>query len=85
VRTTITIDDELYRTLKERAASSGRTVSALLEDALRLGLRQTERPDTPKFAIRPTGRGGLQPGVDLDSNVTIGEAIDGEERLDALR
>jgi predicted DNA-binding protein len=33
VRTTIRIDDELYRMVKERAARTGRTVAAVLEAA----------------------------------------------------
>jgi plasmid stability protein len=85
MRTTIRIDDQLYRTLKERAARSGHTVSASLEDALRLGLSQTERPDAPRFAIRSSGSGGLRPGIDLASNATIYEAIDADVGLDALR
>ncbi|MCL2770046.1 MAG: ribbon-helix-helix domain-containing protein [Solirubrobacterales bacterium] len=85
MRTTIRIDDELYRTLKERAARSGRTVSVLLEDALRLGLSRREHPGAPTFVIRPTGSGGLRPGIDLASNVTIYEALDADTGLDALR
>lgn len=85
MRTTIRIDDELYRTVKERAARSGRTVSASLEDALRLGLSQRERPQAQRFAIRPTGSGGLRPGVDLASNATVYEAMDADIGPDALR
>jgi plasmid stability protein len=85
MRTTIRIDDELYRTVKERAARSGRTVSASLEDALRLGLGQRERVEAPRFVIRPSGSGGLRPGVDLASNATIQEALDAGVGPDALR
>jgi predicted transcriptional regulator len=38
VRTTIRIDDDLCRMVKERAAQSGRTIAAVLEDAVRAGL-----------------------------------------------
>ncbi|WP_250578262.1 ribbon-helix-helix protein, CopG family, partial [Mycobacterium tuberculosis] len=34
MRTTIRIDDELYREVKAKAARSGRTVAAVLEDAV---------------------------------------------------
>ncbi|WP_234776485.1 ribbon-helix-helix domain-containing protein, partial [Mycobacterium tuberculosis] len=38
MRTTIRIDDELYREVKAKAARSGRAVAAVLEDAVRRGL-----------------------------------------------
>jgi plasmid stability protein len=86
MRTTIRIDDELYREIKERAAGSGRSVGAVLEDAVRIGLkpRQTSAPGH-RFAIRASGTGGLVGGVDLASNAAVREALDDQVPLDALR
>jgi plasmid stability protein len=85
MRTTIRIDDELYREVKQRAARSGRTVAAVLEDAVRRGLTPAERRSAGRYAIRPTGSGGLRPGVDLSSNAAIAEVIDEGTGIDALR
>lgn len=38
VRTTVRIDDDLYRQIKQRAANENRTVAAVLEDAVRIGM-----------------------------------------------
>jgi plasmid stability protein len=85
MRTTIRIDDDLYRAVKERAARSGRTVASVLEDAVRLGL--SHRVDTPRapYRVRATGRDGTLPGVDLSSNSAVQESLDAGMPLDALR
>jgi plasmid stability protein len=85
VRTTIRIDDELYREVKAKAARSGRTVAAVLEDAVRRGLNPAEQRKRSRYRVRPTGRGGLQPGVDLSSNAAIAEVLDEDASVDALR
>jgi hypothetical protein len=84
VRTTIRIDDQLYRELKASAARSGRTVAAVLEDAVRRGLR-TDKPQLmPRYVVRALGEGGLRPGVDLASNAGLIEALDEGTSIDAL-
>lgn len=85
MRTTIRIDDELYREVKAKAARSGRTVAAVLEDAVRRGLAPSERRPGGQYSVQATGAGGLQPGVDLSSNATVAEAMDEGTSVDALR
>jgi len=86
MRTTLTIDDELYRSVKERAARSGRTDGAVLEDAIRIGLRPQKQEAARRFRVRPmTGSGGLRPGIDLSSNSSVQDALDEGLPLDALR
>jgi plasmid stability protein len=85
MRTTIRIDDDLYRDVKEKAARSGRTVAAVLEDAVRRGLISSEQRAARPYAVQPMGRGGLMPGVDLSSNAAIAEATDDGTPTDALR
>ncbi len=85
VRTTIRIDDELYREVKQKAARSGRTVAAVLEDAVRRGLHPPTQTAGGPYTIRPTGSGGLRPGVDLSSNAAVAEVIDEGASVDALR
>jgi plasmid stability protein len=85
MRTTIRIDDELYRQVKAMAARSGRTVAAVLEDAVRRGLSPSEPRPASRYVVRPMGRGGLRPGVDLSSNASASEAMDEAASIDALR
>lgn len=85
MRTTIRIDDELYREVKAKAARSGRTVAAVLEDAVRRGLNPPEQRAGGRYAVRPVGSGGLRSGVDLASNAAIAEAMDEGMPVDALR
>lgn len=85
MRTTIRIDDELYREVKTLAARSGRTVAAVLEDAVRRGLSSAKQRGRGRYAVRTTGRGGLRPGVDLSSNATVAEAMEEGGSVDALR
>jgi hypothetical protein len=84
MRTTIRIDDELYRTVREKAARSGRTVGEIIEDAVRQAL-QRPTPDTSPTPL-PTFRGsGVMPGIDLTSNAALREAMDEDAAADALR
>jgi predicted DNA-binding protein len=85
MRTTIRIDDDLYRQVKANAARSGRTVAAVLEDAVRRGLNPSEERSRVRYQLRPTGRGGLRSGVDLSSNAAIAEAMDEGRPVDAMR
>ena len=85
MRTTIRIDDDLYREVKARAARSGRTVAAVLEDAVRRGLQPDAEQPAHRYAVRPLGRGGLRPGVDLSSNAVVAEVMDAVGSIDALR
>lgn len=84
MRTTIRIDDDLYRRAKARAAQSGRTVGELIEDAVRAALRprprDVELPPLPVF-----GGSGVQPGVDLTSNVALRDMMDEPADVDAMR
>jgi len=70
VRTTLTIDDELYRLTKEVAARTGRSVGSVVEEALRAALLRREATATGVGPL-PTSPGGLRPGVDLDDSAAL--------------
>ena len=69
MRTTVRLPDTLMRAAKRRAQETGRTLTQLLEDAIRTELMQSARSRQVAEPL-PTYRGkGLQPGVDLsDAN-----------------
>lgn len=69
MRTTISIDDRLLAEAKQAAARSGRTLNAVVEDALREALARQRRERRQPRVPLPTFAGGrLRPGVDLDDS-----------------
>ena len=77
MRTTIHIDDTLYRDVKTAAAESGRTVTALIQDALRERLARRKGRTRQKRSRLPTfGGSGLRPGVDLNDSAALLERME---------
>ena len=79
MRTTITIDDALLAEYKRVAADTHRTLSYVIQDALRETLaRRHEAAGRQPVRLPVIGGGGLQPGVDLDDNARLLELLEGE-------
>ena len=77
MRTIISLDDDLHRRAKALAARLGTSLTALVEEALRLRLAQPARRQGGRVTL-PTFRGdGLQPGVTLDDMDTVYDRMDG--------
>jgi hypothetical protein len=71
------MDDELLSAAKKHAVKTGRTLTALMEDALRAFLAIEGRPRKTSPASLPTfGEGGLHPGIDLDNTADLLDAMD---------
>jgi hypothetical protein len=85
VRTTIRIDDDLYRRAKAKAAESGRTVGELIEDAVRAVLAPRPRSAPPVPDLPTFGGSGVLPGVDLGDAAALGDLMDEGSPTDALR
>ena len=65
MRTTLDLDDRLLRAVKARAAETGRTMTSLIDEALRDHLARTSG-DAPSAQLRwLVVPGGPRPGVDL--------------------
>jgi hypothetical protein len=77
MRTTVSIDDDLLKEAKVLAASSGKTLGQLVEDALRESLNQRKTSKQRPRVILPTFTGGgLMPGVDLEDKDALWELLD---------
>ena len=77
MRTTIRLNDRLLAEAKQLAAQTGRTLTAVIEDALREVLaRRRERPKTRRVRLPRHGTGALRPGVSLDSNAELLDLMD---------
>ena len=84
MRTTITLDDELFRSLKLHAARTGRTIGAIVEDALRQAFA-SRPPEEPVRSLPTYGGSGLLPGADLADSRAIRDLMDADTGVDALR
>ena len=78
MRTTIRLDDDLLTAAKKLALESGRTLTSVIEDALRESLARRRGAHGGVPAKLPVARGGgvLQPGVDLDDSAALLELME---------
>ena len=65
MRTTLTLDDDLAMQLREAARQSGESFKDVVNSAIRLGLRQGDKPAPrlPRFEVVPKAC-GFRAGVD---------------------
>jgi hypothetical protein len=67
MRTTVRLPEPLMLQVKKEAQRQGKTVTALIEQGLRLVLAQPNQQQPRKRIILPVSDGGgLLPGVDLE-------------------
>ena len=77
MRTTIRLDENLLAEAKQYAAESGRTLTAVLADALRETLARRRAPDRRKpVRLRTIKGSGVRPGVDLDDTASLLEHME---------
>ena len=86
MRTTVTLPDLVYDDVRVRAAQLGRSVSSVIEEAVRVYLLDAAVPAPATAPPLPTMRsGGARPGIDLDDMSTVREILDEHEPIDAVR
>jgi plasmid stability protein len=79
MRTTVTIDDDLLDQVKVLAARTRRSVSSVLEDALRAMLDRPSLEQRKPVKLTTYPGGHLQPGVDLYNKEQIAELVGDNE------
>lgn len=77
MRTTVRLDDHLLRSAKAHAARTGRTLTAVIEEGLRLALEAEQPPADGEPYRVATFSSPVRPGVDLDGNASILEVMEG--------
>jgi hypothetical protein len=77
-RTTVRLPKDLLNRAKRKAAAEGRTLTALIEDGLRLVVAGPRAPAKRKGGPIPVSkaRGGPMPGVDIDRFSVLQEMDD---------
>ena len=78
MRTTVRLDERLLAEAKRRAAETGRTLTAVIEDALRESLARRSKVKKRKVVHLKTVKGdGVRPGVDLDDSAALLDIMEG--------
>ena len=80
MRTTVRLDDALLDQAKREAANRHETLTALIEQGLRLVLAQSRSSQSRrKRVVLPICRagGGVLPGVDLNNNAGLLDLMEG--------
>ncbi len=75
MRTTLDLDDHLMRELKQRAAAEGRTLTSLIEDAIRASLSATPRTGAYRLEL-PEVEGRRPPTVDVADREALYELLE---------
>ncbi len=75
MRTSMNLPDSLLQAARERAAAEGRTVTSLMEEALRRLLEEQRTPELPPSL--PTWKGGRLL-IDLEDKDALWEILDAD-------
>ena len=79
VRTTIKLDDEVFRAYKRRAAERGTTFAQEVEDALRADLHARREESTEPFETLVFHGDGSRALIDVNDNRALQEMMDEED------
>jgi len=75
-RTTLTLEPELARALRQRAHDSNRSFKDVVNEAIRAGLAPARPPRRRAYRLKPHHLGGVRPGVDLDKALQLAAALE---------
>jgi hypothetical protein len=79
MRTTLTIDDDLMRELKQKANEADLPVKEIVNKALRAGLKEIDKPKPTKPYKCKSFSLGYPPRADLDHALDLAERLEAEE------
>ena len=74
--TTLTIDDELLENLKAAALRAGKPLKQVVNEALRLGLENLDKPAARSCRIEPVSMGLPRADIDLDKALQLADALE---------
>jgi hypothetical protein len=77
-RTTVRLPEDLLNRARRKAAAEGRTLTALIEDGLRLVVAENRHAEKGRRVLPrvSTATGGLMPGIDLTDLAALQEFDD---------
>lgn len=83
MRTTMTLDDDLFAKLKDDAHARGVSFKQAVNDAVRAGLSR-DAADVEPYRITPARMGGFE-GRNLDKALQLAAELEDEEILAKMR
>lgn len=85
MRTTLTLDPDVAKRLKSEIRRSGKSLKAVVNEALKVGLGLAATPGrAPRFEVHPHAF-GVRPGIDLDRANQLVDELDTEQVVRRMR
>ncbi len=79
MRTTLTLEDDIAKSLQEKAHQTRRPFKDVVNEALALGLVVMDRPQEPVvYRVSPASMGAPRPGVNLEKALALAEKLEDE-------
>jgi len=76
MRTTVRLDPALMAEVKRLAASTNRTLTAVIEDALREVVARRQRRSRRPVSLTVFDGNGVRPGIDIDDTAALMDVMD---------
>lgn len=84
-RTTVVMEDEIFRQVKTKAARENKKLQACVNDLLRIGLSASKAFDPKKLPPLPTFKAGMKANFDPGSREHLYPPEDDEVRMGPRR
>jgi hypothetical protein len=84
VRTTVTLDPDVERLLRNAMRERGISFKQALNQAARDGLVRARQPRAKRFVQKTYAMGAIE-GVNLDKALALADALEDEERIRKMR
>jgi len=78
MRTTLTLDPDVARALKQLAHDSQCSFKQVVNDAIRRGLSRTRAPGGRRYRLKPQSLGGVRAGFNLDKALQLAATLEDE-------
>lgn len=86
MRTTLTIDDQLVKALKDAAHKSNKSFKEVVNETLRAGLAAKKIPNKARpYRLKPINMGHVAGDFNLDKALQLADALEDEELVRKLR
>ena len=79
MRTTLTLDDQVAKELKEVAHRAGKPFKDVVNETLRIGLSAKHSRLPKGYRLATVSLGGVRAGVNLDKALRVADAIEDKE------
>jgi hypothetical protein len=79
MRTTLTIDDAIFKALSDLARRSNKPFKQVVNETLRAGLCAPAARTGRRYKVKPAALGGVYPAINLDKALALADAIEDQE------